>query len=113
VDMWPAEMSWDDGSAWVCVTHQRFVPCRSDEPHDYTNDPGAVDRVRRYQTGESVMDSDPTVNPQGEQVAVSSSQQDHSDPDSVRGVHADAPTDTGKLPRDSGPEDAPPEEGER
>lgn len=37
----------------VCVTHLRFVPCRSDDGCVVSLDPEDVHRVRLYQQGES------------------------------------------------------------
>ena len=98
--MWPERMEWNEVSRWVCTTHRRFVPCRSEEDHEYSNDPTDIERVRAYQHGGIVM-SDPVVNPD-EPSAVTSGEQDHSDPDTVRGDDADAPADTGKPPEVGG-----------
>lgn len=41
-----------DDFVWVCVTHKRYIPCRSrDERHVYSSAPENVEAVRRYQLG--------------------------------------------------------------
>ncbi len=51
---WSAGVYDDDGWPVVCVTHRRFIPCRSRDGCVMSTEPSDVDDVRRYQSGEVV-----------------------------------------------------------
>lgn len=51
---WPPKDEEDEDifdEQQVCVTHLRFVPCRSDGGHHYSSKPDEVEMVRKHQQG--------------------------------------------------------------
>lgn len=43
----------DLNAPMVCVTHQRFIPCRVDDGCRMSQEPADVEAVRRYQRGDN------------------------------------------------------------
>lgn len=48
-DVWMYD--YEDAGPAVCMTHKRFIPCRKNGSHTYSDIPEDVEVVRAYQQG--------------------------------------------------------------
>lgn len=49
---WDDVVVYDDGGPVVCTKHKRFLPCRREGSHTFSDVPGDIDAVREYQQSE-------------------------------------------------------------